>query len=59
MLGPETRSARPGLQAYTGKTLVLGIRPEDLEDAALETDGTERQHLKGKVDAHARRSAPR
>ena len=48
-LGPETRSARPGLEAYTGRTLVLGIRPEDLEDASLETDATERQHLKGKV----------
>ncbi len=49
VLGPETRSARPGLQAYTGKTLVLGIRPEDLEDASLETEGTEQQRLKGKV----------
>jgi multiple sugar transport system ATP-binding protein len=49
VLGPETRSARPGLEAYTGRTLILGIRPEDLEDAELETDGTERQHLQGKV----------
>ena len=49
VLGPETRSARPGLEAYTGSTLILGIRPEDLEDASLETEATERQHLKGKV----------
>jgi multiple sugar transport system ATP-binding protein len=49
VLGQETRAARPGLQSYEGRTLVLGIRPEDLEDAALESDGGERQHLQGKV----------
>ena len=49
VLGRETRSARPGLDAYAGRTLVLGIRPEDLEDAALETEGTEQQQLRGKV----------
>jgi multiple sugar transport system ATP-binding protein len=49
VLGQETRSARPGLEAYAGRTLVLGIRPEDLEDSALEPDMAERQHLNGKV----------
>ena len=49
LLGEETRAARPGLRAYEGRTVVLGIRPEDLEDAALDTDGGERQHLKGKI----------
>jgi multiple sugar transport system ATP-binding protein len=38
--------ARPGLAAYDGKQIVLGIRPEDLEDAAL-APGTETQRLKG------------
>jgi multiple sugar transport system ATP-binding protein len=33
---PDTvRTARPGLAAYAGKRVVVGIRPEDLEDAAL------------------------
>ncbi len=34
-LGPEALSARPALRAFEGRTVVLGIRPEDLEDASL------------------------
>ncbi|MBA3348013.1 MAG: ATP-binding cassette domain-containing protein, partial [Actinobacteria bacterium] len=49
LLGRETLAARPGLAAYEGRTLVLGIRPEDLEDATLEGDDGERQRLNGKV----------
>ena len=37
-LGEETLSARPALRAYEGKKVILGIRPEDLEDAALASD---------------------
>ena len=36
-LGEETLSARPGLKSYEGRDVILGIRPEDLEDA-LEPD---------------------
>ncbi len=42
----EEINARPGLAAYDGRQVVLGIRPEDLEDAAL-APGTETQRLRG------------
>ena len=50
VLGKETLSARPGLEGYEGRTLVLGIRPEDLDDASLEeSNSSERQKLNGRV----------
>ena len=37
-------------KAFEGKLVVLGIRPEDLEDAAIETDAPPDHRLKGKVE---------
>ena len=48
-LGAEALSAHPRLKDYAGKTVVLGIRPEDLEDAAQATDTPADRRLTGKV----------
>jgi multiple sugar transport system ATP-binding protein len=42
--------ARPALASYAGRTIVLGIRPEDLEDAALVPNSPAEQRLRGKAD---------
>ncbi|MDQ5821242.1 MAG: sn-glycerol-3-phosphate ABC transporter ATP-binding protein UgpC [Actinomycetota bacterium] len=49
-LGEETLSARPGLKAYEGKKVILGIRPEDLEDANLLGDTPENRRITGTVE---------
>ena len=38
------------LVSFEGKRVILGIRPEDLEDSALETDAADGQTLKGKLE---------
>jgi multiple sugar transport system ATP-binding protein len=48
-LPPELTRARPGLDAYVGKTIGLGIRPEQLDDAALVGDVPSSGRLRGKV----------
>jgi multiple sugar transport system ATP-binding protein len=40
---------RPRLREYVGKRLVVGIRPENLEDSALEPDTPDDQKLRGVV----------
>jgi multiple sugar transport system ATP-binding protein len=47
-LGAETLDARPGLARYEGQRVILGIRPEDLEDASL-AEGSQDQRLQGRV----------
>jgi multiple sugar transport system ATP-binding protein len=49
-LGGETLEAHPGLRAYEGREVVLGIRPEDLEDVQLAGDAPQGHRLKGKVE---------
>jgi multiple sugar transport system ATP-binding protein len=48
-VGEETLAARPGLSGYAGRKVVLGIRPEDLEDAALDTAAPPERRLQGEV----------
>jgi multiple sugar transport system ATP-binding protein len=49
-LGKETLAARPALTKFAGKTVVLGIRPEDLEDAALVGDAAPDEVLTGRLE---------
>jgi multiple sugar transport system ATP-binding protein len=48
-VAPETLSKRPALQQYDGKPVVVGIRPEDFEDAAVATSAPADRRLKGTV----------
>jgi multiple sugar transport system ATP-binding protein len=49
-LRPETLAERPALEAYVDRELAFGIRPEDLEDAALVPDASKRARLSSQVD---------
>jgi multiple sugar transport system ATP-binding protein len=49
-LGDETLSAHSALKRFEGKTVILGIRPEDLEDASLASDAASGRHMRGKVE---------
>jgi multiple sugar transport system ATP-binding protein len=48
-LDEETVAAHPALQSFIGSTVILGIRPEHLEDAALAPDTPADRRLKGTV----------
>ncbi len=48
-LGEDLARTRPALEAYVGRQVVLGIRPENLEDAALEPDVPPERKIKGVV----------
>jgi multiple sugar transport system ATP-binding protein len=49
-LDDEFLSARPGLRDYEGRKVVVGIRPEQLEDAAIAGDVPEGRRLRGEVE---------
>jgi multiple sugar transport system ATP-binding protein len=42
-------SERPDLKSFDGKTVIVGIRPEHLEDASLAPDSPAENRLKGQV----------
>ena len=58
-LGAETLEHRPALKAYAGKPVIIGIRPEDLEDAALVTRRAAGPRLLRAASSCGRRSARR
>jgi multiple sugar transport system ATP-binding protein len=49
-LGAETLQSRPGLQSYVDRDVIIGIRPEDLEDASLETGAPADRILRGRME---------
>jgi multiple sugar transport system ATP-binding protein len=49
-LDQETLAKRPALVRYAGREVIVGIRPEDLEDAALEPDTPPDRRLQGSVE---------
>jgi multiple sugar transport system ATP-binding protein len=49
-LGAETLELRPALKSYAGKRVIIGIRPEDLEDAALATDAPADRIITGRLE---------
>ena len=49
VLGPEAFSARPALQGFAGKNVIVGIRPEDFEDASMVEHDTSGKQLNSTV----------
>jgi multiple sugar transport system ATP-binding protein len=50
VLDDQVLTARPGLKQFEGNKVVLGIRPEHLEDAALARDIAADRRLRGEVE---------
>jgi len=48
-LAPEALKLHPALRRYAGRKVVLGVRPEDLEDASMATEMSTDQRLRGKL----------
>jgi multiple sugar transport system ATP-binding protein len=46
----EVEAARPDLRNYVDRTIVLGVRPEDMEDAALVTDAPAERRISAIVE---------
>ncbi len=48
-LAPESLVSRPALRGYDGKRIVLGVRPEDFEDASVVSNAAEDRRMKADV----------
>jgi len=48
-IGPETLQKHPNLRSFDGKPVIVGIRPEDYEDAALAESVPANQRVRSKV----------
>ena len=46
----EVGARRPALEAYRDRQIILGIRPEDIEDASLVADAPAERRLRSTVD---------
>jgi multiple sugar transport system ATP-binding protein len=49
-IDPEAVAKRPALAGYDGRKVILGVRPEDMEDAALRPDSPTDRRFKATVD---------
>jgi multiple sugar transport system ATP-binding protein len=49
-LDDEALAAHGALKAHEGREIIVGIRPEDMEDPALATSSTPDRQIKGKVE---------
>ena len=58
-VGREVLDARPALRGHAGKPIIIGIRPEDFEDAAMVEHDTDRSpaHLERPADRSPRLGA--
>jgi multiple sugar transport system ATP-binding protein len=46
-IDPEALAAHPALERFVGRDVIVGIRPEHLEDAALATDSPANRRIRG------------
>jgi multiple sugar transport system ATP-binding protein len=49
-LGDETLQNHPALTDFDGRRVIIGIRPEDLEDAELSADAPADRRLRGRLE---------
>jgi multiple sugar transport system ATP-binding protein len=50
VIDEQMLGARPALKSFTGKPIILGIRPEDLEDASLTGGSADDRRLSAVID---------